>query len=99
MPVPKGVKFGGRQKGTLNNSTVQLCERLNKLKCEPFHIMALTALGNLPCGVCWGKGRTNYVRTKKCKQCKEGQLLTDAGNGMMQLTECPACNGTMEVES
>lgn len=60
MSTPKGVRYGGRQKGTPNKVNAAVSEKLARWKCDPFHVLAKIAMGDLPCGTCYGKGRTKF---------------------------------------
>lgn len=42
----KGVKFGGRQKGTPNKKTQHLIDIADRLGCDPFEILILFAKGD-----------------------------------------------------
>jgi len=60
MPVPKGTRVGGRQKGTPNKITTSIAEKLAAWACDPFKTLAAIADGDLTCNVCRGKGKTRY---------------------------------------
>jgi len=50
--MAKGIKTGGRVKGTPNKSTAQVADILAKLKCDPIEGLARIANGEpLLCGV------------------------------------------------
>lgn len=55
-----GQRRGGRKKGTPNKSTQDVVQRLEALGCDVIKGMALIAMGNVVCGVCHGKGKTQY---------------------------------------
>ncbi len=55
-----GAKTGGRVKGSTNKTKGSIALKLAGWKCDPFHVLAQIALGDLPCNVCRGKGKTRY---------------------------------------
>jgi len=57
-----GKKTGGRQKGTPNKASLGIQERLQAMgvSCDPFYVLAIVANGTVPCGVCFGKGKTKF---------------------------------------
>lgn len=55
-----GERRGGREKGKPNRATLEISERLARLKCDTISGLAKIALRDVPCGVCFGKGRTKY---------------------------------------
>ena len=77
MAVPKGVRIGGRQKGSKN--------RIDRGKAhQSSHIVALASdrirqilEGKLPCSVCRGKGKTQFqprsqdgkIGIRPCQSC------------------------------
>lgn len=97
MAQPKGVRYGGRQKGTPNRKTVDIQEKLAHLKCDPVAILAHIATRQIPCGTCIDKnrkptGKTAYKlpadsHAAKCK----GSPCTCAGIGERV---CESCFGT-----
>lgn len=75
MPVPKGQRYGGRQKGTLNKRTIDVRATCERLKCNPFELFATVVNGDLPCSVCFGKGKSKYkdafgnLHDRTCESC------------------------------
>lgn len=62
--MAKGVKTGGRAKGTPNKSTQSLMEKCERLGCDPFEILLRFAMGD------W-KG-LGYEAQQALKQVTEG---------------------------
>ncbi len=60
MEVNKGAAGRGRPKGALNKVNMALKERISKFGCDPFEVLAQMANGKLPCGRCFGKGKTRF---------------------------------------
>lgn len=46
MPVPKGVRYGGRQKGTLNKDRQSLHDRAKAMGVDPLDVLFMIAAGN-----------------------------------------------------
>ena len=59
-PVNRGNAGKGRPKGSKNRNLSEVSEILARLNCNPFEGMAFIAEGDVPCGVCKGKGRTKF---------------------------------------
>jgi hypothetical protein len=58
--VPKGIKTGGRVKGTPNRATQTIRTRLAELNCDYVGYLAATVNNIVPCGVCRGTGKTKF---------------------------------------
>lgn len=86
MAVPKGTRIGGRQKGTPNKSTGALAERIRSWGSDPFKTLSDIERGELPCGVCRGKGKTKY----------QPRRSEDHLDGTFRLEErtCQSCYGS-----
>ncbi len=70
----KGLKTGGRVAGVPNKTPFDAYTACHKYNCNPFQIMAQVALGDLPCNVCLGTGRTKYmtngeIHERTCESC------------------------------
>lgn len=68
-PPGSGRKKGslarlGATKGPISQQAKNVAERLNIVGCDPFDILAKIAMGTLPCGVCFGMGKTRYQAGK-----------------------------------
>jgi hypothetical protein len=74
----------GRKKGTPNSATVELNALLYGMGCDPKQRLALVAMGELPCTVCRGSGRTKYKHIAK--------------DGAEQILDriCESCYGTLK---
>lgn len=46
MPVPKGVRIGGRQKGTLNKKVQDLHDRAKAIGVDPLDVLFMIAAGD-----------------------------------------------------
>lgn len=74
MPFVKGhARVGGRQKG-LASKIQSVRDRMAAVGFDPFDVLRLVALGELPCGVCFGKGKSKYQagtsqKERKCLSC------------------------------
>lgn len=62
--MPKGVRLGGRQKGTQNKIKVDVAEKLRALGVDPFVSMANLAKGHANCIQCLGKGKCPQLNDK-----------------------------------
>ncbi len=82
----------GRPKGSPNKRTAEVQEILAELNCDPVRGAALIALGDVPCRVCRGKGKTQFqpqqgnepgVRT--CQSCwgSKKELISPELSGKM----------------
>jgi hypothetical protein len=61
MPVPKGVRIGGRQKGTVNKTTKLLQGRPHELFKLADERTRQILEGKLPCQTCHGSLKTTYI--------------------------------------
>lgn len=68
---PKGVRLGGRAKGTPNKRTEQALEIMHRLGVDPIEGMARIALGDVPCGVCHGTTKTKFQPKRGLSPTKE----------------------------
>ena len=50
----------GRPPGSQNKIRKTIVDKLAGWRCDPFKILRDIALGNVPCGVCRGKGHTKF---------------------------------------
>lgn len=64
-----GEKTGGRTKGTPNKKTLDVIDRLNKLKCDPIEGMARIAMNDVPCDTCEETGRIKIDETSDVELC------------------------------
>ncbi len=96
MPTPKGVRLGGRKKGTPNKSTATLKERMDRLKCDPFTVLARIANGELACGVCHGKGKTRYQSAEGADRTLERLCQSCYGSKLERIS--PAERGKAAAE-
>lgn len=72
--MAKGIKTGGRVAGTPNKTPFDAFVAAHKYSCNPFEILCMAALGDMPCNVCLGKGRTKYkidgeIHERTCESC------------------------------
>ena len=59
-----------RAKGTRNKRTLQVRDLLERLDCNPVEQTALMALGDVPCPMCGGTGKTKHKRPRACSACE-----------------------------
>ncbi len=50
----------GRPKGRIDKRTLNIRERLARLKCDPIAYLAMTVNNEIPCGTCNGSGKTAF---------------------------------------
>lgn len=96
----KGIKTGGRQKGTPNKATATLRERLQRLGCDPMEGLAFVSLRRIPCGTCIDKNRKPTGRTKfnlpegkHAEKCRIRKGLACSCEGISD-RPCQSCFGT-----
>lgn len=58
--MPKGAKYGGRKKGSLNKHTRVMKDLLEGIVEKGKSYVDQVLEGKVPCGVCAGKGKTRY---------------------------------------
>lgn len=68
--MPKGVKYGGRTKGTPNKKTTDVADKLNAIGCDPILGMAeiaaeARASGNLELAGSMYKELAQYIAPKR----------------------------------
>ncbi len=97
MAAPKGhPQWGGRKKGTLNRLNSEANQRLAELDCDPIEGMVKIALGEVPCSVCRGKGRTKYQPAKGKDKLAERTCESCYGSGKEIIS--PELKGKMFAE-
>lgn len=75
MPVPKGQRYGGRQKGTTNKVTQEARGALGPLILRAKETAQQILDMTLPCSVCRGAGKTEFQPAKghsgvrRCQSC------------------------------
>lgn len=58
--MAKGVKTGGRKRGSPNKKSAAIRERLLELGCDHVEYLALTVNNQIECGICRGTGKTPF---------------------------------------
>ncbi len=59
--MPKGIRYGGRAKGTQNKSTLTIRDRIQALGNKgPVEYLIATMTNKIPCVTCKGKGKTKF---------------------------------------
>ncbi len=76
--MTKGVRYGGRQKGTKNKEQVDVAGKLRAMGFDPFEAMAQLASGTAPCTGCFATGKAKSLG-------KGGKVVS---------VTCPKCLGT-----
>ena|ERR1019366_6716020 len=85
MPFVKGqkkVSKSGRKVGSKNKINLDLEAMCERLKVNPFEVLARIAAGDIPCGTCHGVGKTKYqpkgpdgdLRVRTCQSCYGSKL-------------------------
>jgi DnaJ-class molecular chaperone len=96
-----GKKTGGRQKGAVNKRTATVENLLSRFE-DPLIGMARIANGDVPCGVCHGKGKTKFqpAHRKKlaCSDCGGSGLGPTGILIKGQRVPCPSCDGKGAVD-
>lgn len=92
--MAKGRKTGGgSRKGIPNKTTLDVADKLARLKCDPIEGMARIALGDVPCPLCQQTGEvtlgqlyTHYGAKTTLENLEAGTLDT--------IHQCPVCGGS-----
>lgn len=91
MANTTGKKWGGRQKGTPNKTTLDLLSQLKAVGCDPLMGMAEIAIGECDCTLCNGEGEVTGAKAKA-----ENAALDE-------MVVCPKCGGdkreTISIET
>lgn len=76
MPFQKGhPKFAGKKKGFIDNTQQHIQELCARLDVDTMEVQIRIAKGDIPCGTCFGKGKTYYSdetgkkHTRECQSC------------------------------
>ena len=103
MPFKRGKqKTGGRQAGVIPKAKIiELTAKDILAKCglDPIAAMARIAEGDVPCGVCFGKGRTKFQpahrkQTRICQTCDGKGVFRPAHRpDEAEPIPCPTCGG------
>ena len=82
---PKGLRLGGRKKGVPNRSTATIKERLRRMGCDYIGYLASTVNNEVTCGVCRGKGKTQFQPANGDTSPKERTCQSCWGSGLERL--------------
>lgn len=75
----------GRPKGRIDKRTSGIRERLIQLKCDYVQYLALTVNNQVECGVCRGKGKTQFQPANGETASKERTCQSCWGSGLERL--------------
>jgi hypothetical protein len=64
-----------------------MAERLESMSCDPFAVLAAVAIGELPCGLCRGVGKTHFQPMRgRQKEPKERTCGSCYGSGRERIS-------------
>src|SRR5271163_5193892 len=97
MPWKPGiakVPKSGRKKGVPNKPVKLLRQQLEEMGCTPEIALGHIVTGNVPCGTCFGKGSTKYLR-QNGKPVVQEDGSTIVGDGKLHERLCESCYGSL----
>ncbi len=97
MPFVKGhSRVGGREKGK-KPKIASVREYLESAGFNPFEVLMEIALGNLPCNVCRGKGKTRYQAGTGREKTFERTCQSCYGSGFERISPADRARASSEL--